>query len=76
MVSYDHYAHELRTVLATAAERGESDILVDAGNLHHSLSARYELDSDCWGAMEAAMSEGDKVEMMGISIRYRLPRPH
>jgi hypothetical protein len=76
MVSYHEYADELRLVLAIATERGEAHVLVDAGNIHYSLSNRYELQSACWGAMEAAMGEDDRVVMMGSSILYRLPRPH
>jgi hypothetical protein len=74
MVSFDHYAHELRAQLVRATERGDTRVVIDAGNLHHSLSNRYELSAECWGAMEAAMGEGDKIEMMGLSICYQLPR--
>jgi hypothetical protein len=57
MVSYHDYADELRLVLAIATERGKARVLVNAGNIHYSLSNRYELQTACWGAMEAAMGE-------------------
>jgi hypothetical protein len=76
MIGFSHYADELCKQLAIASERGDKEVLIDAGNIHYSLSARYELNSNCWAAMEAAMCEGDLVRMMGLSVCYRLPRPH
>jgi hypothetical protein len=74
MVSIDHYAHELRAQLDSAAERGAKHIIIVTIELHHSLSERYETNDECWKAMEAEMLHGDSIVTAGLSVRYVLPR--
>jgi hypothetical protein len=74
MVSMDHCAHELHTQLVKATKRGVGHIVITSPELHRALSARSELNNECWDAMESAMLPVDIV-IDKVTVRYLLPRP-
>jgi hypothetical protein len=78
MVSADHFAHELRTQLRSAAAQGATTIVITSGELCKSIRASGHWTRSCCEAMQAEVKPGDVVLVSasgaGMTIRYRLPR--
>jgi Ni2+-binding GTPase involved in maturation of urease and hydrogenase len=78
MVSADHFAHELRTQLRSAAEQGAATIVITSGELCKSIRGSGRSTQACCEAMQAEVKPGDVVLVensgSGMTVRYRLPR--
>jgi UDP-N-acetylmuramyl pentapeptide synthase len=78
MVSADHFAHELRTQLRSAAAQGATTIVITSGELCKSVrDSGHSTQASC-EAMQAEVKPGDLVLVSasgaGMTVRYRLPR--
>ena len=81
MVSIDHYRQELRAQLERAAANGAVDLLINAGELCRKRRKGIAATDACCKAMRDEMKPGDIVLIeagagVGMTVRYRLPRPH
>ena len=78
MVSADHFAHELRTQLRSAADQGATTIVVTSGELSKNIRMGNISTQACREAMMAEVKAGDVVLVSSSGaetiIRYRLPR--
>jgi len=78
MVSADHFAHELRTQLRSAAAQGATTIVITSGELCKSVRDSGHSTQACCEAMQAEVKPGDVVLVSasgaGMTVRYRLPR--
>jgi hypothetical protein len=78
MVSADHFAHELRTQLRSAADQGGTTIVITSGELCKAIRNSGHPTEACCEAMQAEVKPGDDVLVSasgaGMTIRYRLPR--
>jgi hypothetical protein len=79
MVSADHFAHELRTQLRSAADQGGTTIVITSGELCKNIRMGNSSTQACCEAMMAEVKPGDVVLVSSSGaetmIRYRLPRP-
>jgi hypothetical protein len=78
MVSADHFAHELRTQLRSAADQGGTTIVITSGDLCNDIRMGNGSTLACTEAMLAEVKPGDVVLVSSSGaetiIRYRLPR--
>ena len=78
MVSVDHFAHELRTQLRSAAAQGATTIVITSGELCKSIRGSGQSTQASCEAMLAEVKPGDDVLVSvsgaGMTVRYRLPR--
>jgi hypothetical protein len=78
MVSADHFAHELRTLLRSAAAQGATTIVITSGELCKNIRMGNSSTQACCEAMQAEVKPGDDVIVStsgaGMTVRYRLPR--
>jgi UDP-N-acetylmuramyl pentapeptide synthase len=78
MVSADHFAHELRTQLRSAADQGGTTIVITSGELCKNIRMGSSSTQACCEAMLAEVKPGDVVLVSSSGaetiIRYRLPR--
>jgi hypothetical protein len=78
MVSADHFAHELRRQLRSAAAQGATTIVITSGELCKNIRMGSGSTQACSEAMLAEMKPGDVVLVSSggaeTIIRYRLPR--
>jgi hypothetical protein len=78
MVSADHFAHELRTQLRSAAAQGATTIVITSGEFCKNIRMGSGSTHACCEAMQAEVKPGDDVLVSasgaGMTIRYRLPR--
>jgi hypothetical protein len=78
MVSADHFAHELRTQLRSAADQGGTTIVITSGELCKNIRMGNSSTQACCEAMMAEVKPGDVVLVSSSGaetiIRYRLPR--
>jgi hypothetical protein len=79
MVSIDHFAHELRTQLRSAAAQGATNILISSSELCRSIRTESGSMDACCEAMQEEIKHGDiivqgKGSGEGIIVRYKLPR--
>jgi hypothetical protein len=78
MVSADHFAHELRTQLRSAAAQGATTIVITSGELCKNIRMGNSSTQACCEAMQAEVKPGDDVLVAasgaGMTVRYRLPR--
>jgi len=84
MVSVDHFAHQLRMQLKKAAAQGATKAVITSGELYRSLrgypGSTHGMPA-CCDAMRAEMKSGDNLLVdhpkgVGMTVCYRLPRPH
>jgi hypothetical protein len=79
MVSIDHFVHELRTQLKSAAEQGATNISIRASELCRSVRLGISSMDACCDAMQEEVKPGDVVVLdrdsgAGMTVRYLLPR--
>jgi hypothetical protein len=78
MVSADHFAHELRTQLRSAAAQGATTIVITSGELCKNIRMGDSSTQACTKATQAEVKTGDAVLVSasgaGMTVRYRLPR--
>lgn len=79
MVSADHFAHELRLQLHSAAEQGATSIVISASELAKSIRTGTSSMDACCEAMQQEIKASDvliqdKNSGLGMSVRYQLPR--
>jgi len=78
MVSVDHFAHELRTQLRSAAAQGATTIVITSGEFCKNIRMGSGSTQACCEAMQAEVKPGDDVLVSasgaGMTVRYRLPR--
>ena len=79
MVSVDHFAHELRSQLRTAAAQGATNILINSRELCKSVRMGTSFLEACCEAMQQELRSDDivvrdKNSGDGMSVRYHLPR--
>ena len=79
MVSVDHFAHELRSQLRTAAAQGATNILINSRELCKSVRMGNSFLEACCEAMQQELRSDDivvrdKNSGDGMSVRYHLPR--
>jgi hypothetical protein len=79
MVSVDHFRYELIAQLRRAASEGATTMVVTSGDLCRSIRDANRWTQACCEAMKAEMKDGDVMiderSGLGMTIRYRLPRP-
>ena len=84
MVSTDHFRQELLAQLNRAFKGGRIDVLINSRELYQSLGG-YPGSMNgmprCCDAMQDEIKPGDTLVIerasdAGITVRYRLPRPH
>ena len=78
MVSSDHFAHELRMQLRSAADQGGTTIVITSGDLCKNIRMGNSSTQACTKAMLAEVKPGDVVLVSSSGaetiVRYRLPR--
>jgi hypothetical protein len=78
MVSADHFAHELRTQLRSAAAQGATTIVITSGELCKNIRMGNSSTQACTMAMLAEVKPGDVVLVSASGaetiVRYQLPR--
>ena len=79
MVSVDHFAHELRSQLRSAAAQGATNILITSRELCKSVRMGSAFLDACCEAMQQELRSDDivvrdKDSGAGMGIRYQLPR--
>jgi hypothetical protein len=85
MVSADHFAQELRAQFKKAVAQGAARAIITSGELYGALggdaAGSMQGMPACCEAMCAEMKPGDnllaqQVNGGGMTVCYRLPRPH
>lgn len=81
MVSTDYFRRGLRAQFARARAQGQTNIRVNAGELHRLLGGYPSSDhgmQTCRNAMQAELQPGDDLIVekggAGLTICYQLPR--
>jgi hypothetical protein len=79
MVSVDHFAHELRLQLRSAASQGATAVVINSSELCKSVRTGSSSMDACCEAMQQEVKRGDVViwhkdSGAGMSVRYQLPR--
>ena len=79
MVSVDHFTHELRSQLYSAAEQGATNIVITSSELCKAVRMGSVSMDACCEAMQQEVKPGDVViwhkdSGAGMSVRYQLPR--
>jgi hypothetical protein len=79
MVSFDHFAHELRRQLSSATEQGGTQIVITSAELCQSIPMGNSSTRACCEAMQAEVKPSDVVLVEqnsggGMVVRYQLPR--
>ena len=79
MVSIYHFRYELIAQLRRAAVEVAPTIVVTSGDLCKSIRDGNRWTQACCEGMKAEMKDGDVMiderSGLGMTIRYRLPRP-
>ena len=79
MVSVDHFTHELRSQLHSAAEQGATSIVITSSELCKSVRMGSVWMEACCEAMQQEIKPTDVVirdkdSGVGMRVRYQLPR--
>jgi len=79
MVSVDHFSHELRSQLHSAAAQGATNIVINSSELSKSVRMGSASIDACCEAMQREIRPTDVVirdkdSGAGMIVRYQLPR--
>jgi hypothetical protein len=79
MVSVDHFSHELRSQLHSAAAQGATSIVITSTELCKSVRMGTAWMEACCEAMQQEIKPSDIVirdrdSGVGMRVRYQLPR--
>ena len=79
MVSTDDFRQELLAQLGRAATGGRIDVLINSGELCHSVTGGGSGSASCCDAMQEECKIGDTLLLdrtngAGMTVRYLLPR--
>jgi hypothetical protein len=79
MVSVDHFTHELRSQLHSAAEQGATSIVITSSELCKSVRMGSAWMEACCETMQQEIKSTDVVirdkdSGVGMRVRYQLPR--
>ena len=79
MVSVDHFTHELRSQLHSAADQGAASIVISSSELSKSVRSGSASMDACCEAMQQETKPSDVVirdkdSGVGMRVRYQLPR--